>query len=76
MMLKPSRGDQERRKWGAAKALKSIGAPKVLIRLCLLFLAKVAVGDPVFDQVEYMAGKHSCTRAAWARGKRAFPYER
>ena len=74
-MLKPSIKDQERRKWDTAKALKGIGAPSVLIRLCLLFFTRVAVGDRCFDQVEYMAGKHACTRAAWDSGKTAFPYE-
>ena len=74
-IVRPSLHDQECRKWSTAKALKSIGAPRVLIRLCLLFITKVAIGEPHFDQIEYMAGKHACTRAAWDRGKHAFPYE-
>eukprot|EP00959_Pyramimonas_sp_CCMP1952_P172779 3610503-Pyramimonas_sp.AAC.1 len=33
------------------------------------------VGPAVYDQVEYMAGRHECTKAAWECGRAAFAFE-
>eukprot|EP00959_Pyramimonas_sp_CCMP1952_P322269 6743439-Pyramimonas_sp.AAC.1 len=72
--VKPSLEFRELQKWNTAKALKAINAPTALIRLCLLVCTKMTV-VPTFDQVEFMAGKAACTRAALNAGKQAFPYD-
>ena len=56
--------------------LKAIGAPAVLLKL-VTFIYSLTNVDPLlcYDQLEWMAGMHECTKACWERGRVGFPYE-
>ena len=56
--------------------MKLIRAPAILQKLvmCIYSLPGMHLSMSL-DQVEFMAGRRECTKAAWSAGKRAFPFE-
>ena len=58
------------------KALKSLGSPPMLMQFVLLLYCQSFDLSQSIKQVEFFAGKHECTKAAWRAGKTAIAFER